>query len=233
MTMDLKAWFSDVNLRLIDVDGSPAANPYQCWDLVQDYLTRVLGGGSLQTGPSPHDGYAIGCWDGFATNGLSQWFSQAPASATMLPGWVPVWKYGQLFTPFSHIAVGVNELPGGMLQCMTQNPGPAHYAPIPRAGLAGFLVPKTGSGMTVTNAYSPDDFVKDLAKAAGGAVADATNNPVGQSLITLVKINDYLSKPENWKRIGLYALGIILLAIVVVILLGKTPIAQTAIKELT
>jgi hypothetical protein len=232
MTMELKAWFADVNLRLIDVDRAPAGNPYQCWDLVQDYLTRVLGGGSLQTGPSPHAGYAIGCWDGFASNGLSQWFSQAPASATMLPGWVPVWKYGQVFTPFSHIAVGVKELPGGMLQCMTQNPGPAHYAPIPKAGLAGYLVPKNGSGMTVTNAYSPDDFVKDLAKGAGGAVADAANNPVGQALITLANINHYLTQPENWKRIGIMALGIVMLLITVLILLGKTPAVQTAVKEL-
>lgn len=225
MTMDFKTWCADVNLRLIDVDGSPTVNPYQCWDLVQDYLTRVLGGGSLQTGPSAHQGYAIGCWDGFATNGLSQWFSQAPASAKMQSGWVPVWKYGQPFTPFSHIAVGVKELPGGMLYCMTQNPGPAHYAPIPKAGLAGYLVPKTGTGGSVQNASWLDD--------AAGAAVDVITSPAGQALVTLSTIIGYFSKPENWIRIGIFALGVVMLLITVTILLGKTPIVQTAVKELT
>jgi hypothetical protein len=232
MTMKFSAWVDDVNLRFIDVDGFPSYNKHQCWDLAQDYLSRCLGGGSLQTGPSPHQGYAIGVWDGFSSNGLSQWFSQAPATSTPKAGWVAVWKWGALpFYPLSHIAIVLNDLPAGMVNCMTQNPGPAHKQPLAKAGLAGYLVPKGGdtSGFSISPALSGKDLVEGL----GGAIADAANNPLGAMLLSIARINKYLTDAGNWKRIGLFILGAFLLIIAVTVLLGKTPIVQTAVKELT
>lgn len=223
MAMNFQAWIDDVNGKFINVDNAYGA---QCWDLAQDYLTRVLGGGSLQTGPSPHQGYAIGVWDGFGSNGLNQWFTQAPASATPQAGWVAVWKWGALpFYPLSHIAIVTRNLPGGMVNCMTQNPGPAHIQPLAKAGLAGYLVPKgMGSGAVMDTVLSPGEAVEGLVEGTGQITA---------IIAQLNRISGYLTQPDNWKRIGFFAMGAVMLLLTIIILLGKTPVAQTVVKELT
>lgn len=220
MTMTLDDWFKDVQGRFIDADR---ANGGQCWDLVQDYLTRVLDGGSLQTSPSPHAGYAIGCWDGFSSNGLTAWFSQAPATATPLPGWVPVWKWGQVFYPTSHIAVVIKDMPGGMVSCMTQNPGPAHSQPLPKLGLAGYLVPKftAASGVQVHPAA--------VTTGTGNPAIDAVASAAG-TIADFQRVLSWFGNSENWKRIGLFLIGAIILYMAILVLVSNSGAAKSIIN---
>ena len=218
--MPFSDWLADVDGKAIDVDG--AAGP-QCWDLAQDYLTRCLGGGSLRTGPSAHAGYAIGCWDGFSSNGLNQWFTQAPATATMLPGWVPIWKWGALFAPLSHIAVGIQDK-GNNVSCMSQNPGNAHVTTLSKVGLAGYLVPKS-----LNNSGPVFNTVGDK-KDTGNSVVGAVDTLAGMKQLYDDSQNaiHWLSDSGNWMRIGVYAIGGALLITALVMLLQKSPVAATA-----
>lgn len=220
--MTFSDWLADVDGREIDVDGSAGA---QCWDLAQDYLTRCLGGGTLRTGPSSHAGYAIGAWDGFSSNGLNQWFTQAPAGATMLPGWVPVWKWGALFSPLSHIAVGVQDK-GGAVSCMSQNPGAAHITSLSKIGLAGYLVPKS------LNNSGPGFVTVGNNTLVSNPITDTVDNMAG-----LKKMYDdsqtaiaWVSDSGNWLRVGIFTIGGALLLLAIVKLLSKSPVTAGAVK---
>ena len=189
--MNLNEWINDVDGRVIGAG--------QCWDLAQDYSTRVTGGGSLGTSPSPHAGYAIGVWDGYGSNGVEQHYDQAPASAIMGAGWLPVWKFGTITAPLSHIAVGLTDIGVGVA-CMTQNPGGAHHMVIAKEGLAGYLVPKNG-GTSAGIRLASDNT------NSGGNPLDAISGFTN----TVANIQHFFATPGIWQRIGLYAIGVFIL----------------------
>jgi hypothetical protein len=210
----------NLNEWLNDVDGK-TIGAGQCWDLAQDYSTRVTGGGQLVTRPSPHAGYAIGVWDGYGANGVERNYSQMPAAALMLPGWIPIWRFGSGVAPLSHIAVGLQDYGLGV-QCVTQNPGGAHVEVLPKAGLAGYLVPRSGG------------------TASGNVTLASDNNPVNGavnavSTVTamadqIAAIQHFFAVPGQWQRIGVYALGtLILLAAVLYILKNNAPSIMKAV----
>lgn len=213
MTIPFNQWLTDVNGKFIDVDGSYGA---QCWDLAQDYLTRVVGGGQFSTAGGQHDGYAAGAWEGFATNGLSQWFTQQPATATPGPGWVGIWKYGGPFTPTSHVAPVVRDGGLGTVYCMTQNPGPAHYQSLPKAGLLGYLQPKTSIG-GATDAK----LTGDVTSSVGGTVG---------TIQSLTQIGNFFSNVGNWQRIGVMSLGGLLLLIALIFMVTQSRAVQSTVK---
>jgi hypothetical protein len=87
---------------------------------------------------------------------------------------------------------------------MTQNPGAAKRQVIPKAALLGYLAP-----------------VKDV--GSGGSihtVGDTAGNIVEgvKTLSALEDLKKWVSDSGNWQRIGLYALGFLLLVFAVVYL---------------
>lgn len=193
--MNLDQW-------LADVDGKTIGNG-QCWGLAEDYSIRVCNGGELYTHPSPHEGYAIGVWDGFESSGVAQFYSKADASQTMLPGWIPIWKWGSPVAPESHIAIGLKDL-GYALDCETQNPGSAHRMVIPKLGLAGYLVPKNMGGSTINTAGNI---------TVNNPVSDATNtiNQLQGLASFAVNVRNFFNTPGIWQRIGIYIVGALIL----------------------
>lgn len=166
----------------------------QCVGLAQDYSTRVAGGGFLATDVGPYPGYAGNMW----TSNIAG-YERKPATSIMLPGWLPIWGKGP-FTPSTHVAVGLADTGLG-IYCMTQNPGPATKQTIPKIGLLGYLAPVNGP--------KPVGIV--------GAVTDKVTGAMG-AVESLKGISSWVSDADNWKRIGLYTLGALLVIFAVVFL---------------
>ncbi len=141
---DLAAYIQRVRGQLIDVDGVFGA---QCWDQWSHYATNFLGVPSWPTytnagGTGPHAGWACNVWHHFNSSGLAQWFDMVPAGQPLRAGDVPIWEYGTVWYPYSHIATLLEVRPNGMLRCLTQNPGAAQIADLIPRGLLGALRPK-------------------------------------------------------------------------------------------
>jgi hypothetical protein len=203
--MKLSEWLTDVNGRQIG-DG-------QCWTLAQDYSNRVTNGGNLATQPSPHEGYAIGVWDGYGVSGVEKFYTKAPATSIAGAGWLAIWKYGTSTAPLSHIAVTTGHDYGLTVECMTQNPGPAHLMKISKQGLAGYLVPKNGgtaAGMTAVLAGDNTSGSNPIADGVN-AVSGVTN--------AIANVQHFFATPGQWQRIGIYTLGAALLLAAVIYLL--------------
>jgi hypothetical protein len=201
------------------VDGRTVGNG-QCWGLAEDYNIRVIGGSTLATAPSPHAGYACGVWDGYGSNGVEKSYTQAPATALAQAGWIPVWKWGSANAPLSHIAVALGDVGIGV-DCMTQNPGVSHRMTISKAGLYGYLVPRTsGGGITLASDNSSNPIQ--------GAV-DAVNN-VTHLADQISAIQSFFATPGIWQRIGLYTLGALILLAAAVYMFKDSEILKAVTK---
>lgn len=166
--VNLTDWAKTVVGRYIDVDGW-AGN--QCWDLAQAWLT-ACNGGTLWTQPSRFPGLAAGSWEVATGNSdntadLLKHVTAHPGNTKGIPGDIIIWAHGSADYPISHTAVLVEDR-GPILNSLSQNSSPARpdlpgysvessgptvYQDLPRAGILGFLRPRTiitgqGSGIT-------------------------------------------------------------------------------------
>ena len=198
----------DFQSWLDDVNGRVIGDG-QCVALAEDYIARVCALPAVSTDPT---GYAGSMFD----NGPASNFGQLDASATAMPGYLAVWGNGP-FTPLTHVAPVVQD-GGAMVKCMSQNPGPAHYMDIPKIGLKGYLTPGGGTATASTVAN---------VKPAGNVITDAQN-----ALNTLGNIGAWLGNASNWRRVGLFIMGAILLYIAVAIILKDTGAGQWTISTL-
>lgn len=140
--MNFQEWLNSRNGRAIDMDGYYGA---QCWDSWADFAVYVVGAPVRMTytgaggGGTHRPGYACEVYHQFERSGLNQWFTRF-GNVTAKPGDVAFWEYGYSATPFSHVAVVIEDQ-GGTLLCMTQNPGANRITSITKAGLLGYLRP--------------------------------------------------------------------------------------------
>ena len=129
----------------LDVDGQYGN---QCWDLWSHYAVNLIGATYWQTGTNAgggcpqHPGFTCGLWYGFDRSGLGSWFT--PHTGTPQRGDVAIWEYGYPATPYSHVAIVVEDR-GDSVLCMTQNPGASHYGQITKQGILGYLRPDNQS----------------------------------------------------------------------------------------
>lgn len=79
----------------------------------------------------------------------------------------------------------------------------------------------TVSGSKVNTASWLDD--------AAGAIVGGMGSPPVQALMNVGKAGEWITKPDNWKRIGLFALGSWLVLFVVWTLLSETKAVKTAL----
>lgn len=178
-------WLNSVNGKAIEMDKSYGA---QCWDLWSHYAVNMIGATYWMTGTNAgggcpqHSGYTCGLWKTFDRSGLGSWFT--PVTGTPQRGDVAVWDYGYPSTPLSHVAIVVEDR-GANVYCMTQNPGPAHYALISKQGIMGYLRPDNQSFFDGAPAPS--------APAVSGSIAD---------LAAAVIRGDYGNGPEREAALG-------------------------------
>ena len=157
-------WLNNVNGKAIEMDTSWGA---QCWDLWSHYAVNMLGVTYFRTGTQAgsgcpqHPGYTCGIWKGFGQSGLNQWFT--PHNGTPQRGDVAIWDWGSPAGPNSHVAIVVEDR-GSNVYTMTQNPGPAHYANLSKAGILGYLRPDDQSHF--------DGAGAPAVSAATGSIAD-------------------------------------------------------------
>lgn len=160
-------WLNSVNGRNVEMDTSWGP---QCWDLWSHYAVNMLGVTYGQTGTQAgggcpqHPGYTCGIWKGFGGSRLNQWFT--PHTGTPQRGDVAIWDWGSPVGPNSHVAIVVEDR-GGSVLTMTQNPGPAHYATLSKAGILGYLRPDNQSYFDGPSApsVSVSGSIADLAAA--------------------------------------------------------------------
>lgn len=164
-------YLGSVNGVALDVDGNYGP---QCWDLWSHYASNLIGvdpwwltGTNSGGGCAAHSGYTCGIWYGFGGN-LNPWFTAYGPDVVAQPGDVAIWEYGYPATPYSHVAIVVEDR-GGSLYTMTQNPGACHYGQITKNGLLGYLRPDNQSFFDGASApaasVSLDASVSDLADA--------------------------------------------------------------------
>jgi nucleoid-associated protein YgaU len=162
-------YLASVNGKAINVDGQYGA---QCWDSWSHYATNLIGvtpwqrtGTNWGGGCPQHPGYTCGLWFGFDRSGLGQWFDKIQGPPQR--GDVAVWNWGSPAGPQSHVAIVVEDR-GGSVYCMTQNPGPNHYASLNKTGILGYFRPKDQSffgGGGTASGPSPSGSIPDLAAA--------------------------------------------------------------------
>ena len=159
----LGVWVPQVQGKYINEDWEPVTQGYgaQCWDLAAHW-SKSLGLPVINTG-------GAGRWPGWAGNMVDA-FPQTPAIAAAyevigpdqpgLPGDIPVWgDSNPAWYPKTHVAVLIRDTRNGWLTCMSQNSvpsrgdnpyptwstGPTTLQTLPKAGLIGFIRPRTGS----------------------------------------------------------------------------------------
>lgn len=175
----------------------------QCVALVNDYCSRALSLPLISTDGGRKPGYAGSMWDN-----PPQGYVKKGATEIAMPGWIPVWDVGP-FTPYTHVAVALGDAIAGV-RCMTQNPGPANDQIIPKLGLLGY--------------YAPGN--------SGNMVTVGDTNPITEGIKTVEGLNaikNWVSDSGNWQRIGLYAVGIVILLIAMLYLFRND--AMKLVKE--
>lgn len=191
--MDFESWVHDVLGKTV---GTNPSNTGQCVGLVEDYVIRVCGMPAISTDGGEYPGYAGSLWDN--ANG---WGKQSP-SAQPMPGWIGVWGRGP-FTPETHTAVFYQ---AGLY--VTQNPGPAVLFAVPPVGLRGYLVPPGAGSTNAITAANVQTVANDPISGVTNFVNSVTN------------AGNWVS--GNWKRIGIFAIGAILLLIALLQILDQT-----------
>lgn len=87
--------------KSVDVDGFPAKNPYQCWDLVSGVYFPYIGGKKISCGGS---GYVIEIALKRATNGILDFTVDVGLKEILQPGDICIWGRCPA-CPKSHIAI--------------------------------------------------------------------------------------------------------------------------------
>lgn len=158
MAESLAQYVQRVRGQYIDVDRAFGA---QCWDQWSHYATNFLGVPSWPTytnagGVSPHSGWACNVYHNARAAGLEKYFEVLPASATPRAGDVAFWELGSAWYPWSHVAtVLAAPMKGGMIRCLTQNPGAVQIADLVMRGIIGYLRPRKLNTGKVNTSKTP------------------------------------------------------------------------------
>ncbi|WP_104088050.1 hypothetical protein [Arthrobacter sp. GMC3] len=207
--VNLTDWAKTVVGRYIDVDKWVGN---QCWDLAQAWLT-ACNGGTLWTQPSRFPGLAAGSWEVATGNtvntaDLLRHVTPIPGTERGLSGDIIIWAHGSPDYPISHTAVLMEDR-GPILRSLSQNSssarpdlpgyspessGPTIYQDLTRAGILGFLRPRTtitgqGSGITpimeegflMTLSDADQIEVRDNLRKVVGTTADTSNLATGMN----------------------------------------------------
>ena len=144
---DFTAWRSSVLGKLIDHDGYPIGNKYQCHDLWLDILYKL--GGVNPDGYAPEDVTSSVFTHFPYTAHVGTLFTKHGGLAGVRAGDVIFWA-PSVWYPGSHVAVATGPVTGGLVPCVSQNPGPVRQVNLITSGALGYLRPNA-----ITTAPTP------------------------------------------------------------------------------
>lgn len=163
----LNAWAAGIRGKYVDRDGFPPSQPYQCHDVLLDFIVDVMGL-SLGAGHAGGDGWTDEVWKRFPwyRPELATRFTKHVGTAGLRAGDVVFWPYGSMNHPWSHIVVamsGVDEY--GYILCVSQNPGPVDIIRLPAYQALGYLRPIiTEYQIPLTPAPEPEEEDEDMSR---------------------------------------------------------------------
>lgn len=136
--MNIQEWMNTVNEQVVDMDGAYGG---QCWDLWSSYARNVYGIPAADT--NTVDGYAASVYtDRYnRSQALQNTFSRETSNYTPTYGDVAFWNGNGI----NHVAIVVKDNGNGTLNTMSQNPNKAGYVTISKAGIIGYLHPRTAN----------------------------------------------------------------------------------------
>ena len=126
--------------KRVDVDGFPANQPYQCWDLVSGLYFPYIGGSIIHCGQT---GYVKDIANQRATNGILNFCTDIGLKAELQPGDICIWTNCSE-APYSHIAIYDSDNGQNAVYFLGQNQ-PYPYVNIlrmPVGGIIGVFRPK-------------------------------------------------------------------------------------------
>lgn len=126
--------------KKVDVDGFPANQPYQCWDLVSGAYFPYIGGEVIHCRQS---GYVKDIANQRSTNGLLDFCVDVGLKATLQPGDICIWGVCTA-CPYSHIAIYDHDDGQDAVYFLGQNQGVPYtnIVKIPVKGIIGVFRPK-------------------------------------------------------------------------------------------
>jgi len=143
--------------RYVDVDGFPAHQPYQCWDLVSGLYFPYIGGHTISCTSS---GYVKDIANNRASNGILDFCTDIGLNAELQAGDICVW--GECpECPYSHIAIYDSDNGQNAVYFLGQNQ-PVPYVTISRIGVSGIIGvfrPKVFEGEEPTPSHEPDQIL--------------------------------------------------------------------------
>lgn len=143
--------------RYVDVDGFPAHQPYQCWDLVSGVYFPYIGGHTISCRQS---GYVKDIANQRQTNGILDFCTDIGLQAELQPGDICVWTNCSA-APYSHIAIYDSDNGQDCVYFLGQNQ-PYPYVNILRmdvSGIIGVFRPKIFEGQKPTPSHQPDQIL--------------------------------------------------------------------------
>ena len=139
--------YSDFKLKYlgksVDVDGFPAGNIYQCWDLVSGVYFPYIGGKAIHCGGKNGTGYVIDIANQRKTNGILDFCVDIGLKAELQPGDICIWGMCKE-CPKSHIAIYDHDNGQNAVYFLGQNQ-PYNFVNVRRldvAGIVGVFRPK-------------------------------------------------------------------------------------------
>lgn len=176
----------------LDVDGYPPSQPYQCFDVPEEYI-RLLSGNPSAYFSAP-SGYAKDFYNEYPNSALLQSLFDRyyGFSTTGQAGDIAVWGNSPQ-TPDSHVAI--LEVDNGTSQHIYGQNQPYPYITerdLTSTGLLGYLRPKNQGGTNVAIIQNADNWKfranKSFVSIRGREMGDAEFTPwVGQDFLHLVE----------------------------------------------
>lgn len=154
--------------RKIDVDGFPAWQPYQCWDVVSGTYFPYIGGHVINCRQS---GYVKDIANQRNSNGILDFCVDVGLTAELQPGDICVWTNCPA-CPSSHIAIYDHDDGQNAVYFLGQNQSVPYVtiARIPVGGIVGVFRPKIFNGKSPTPAPGPKPRKPDQILTKGSKV---------------------------------------------------------------
>lgn len=154
--------------RKVDVDGFPANQPYQCWDLVSGVYFPYIGGHTISCRQS---GYVKDIANTRATNGILDFCKDVGLQAELEPGDICIWT-NCAEAPYSHIAIYDHDDGQNAVYFLGQNQPYAYVNIIrmPVSGIIGVFRPKVYNGKNPEPAPAPKPKKTDQILRVGSKV---------------------------------------------------------------